>query len=249
MVAYLALFVAIGGSAYAAQQLPKNSVGSPQIKKNAVKTGDIARNAVKVGKLAKEAVKAGKLAKNAVPTNRLRDNAVSAAKIGSAAVSTEKIAPDAVTGAQVNESTLGEVPKATDAQTLQGIDSSAFPRAARAFVEDTALYQESGTATELDFAAPRNGFLLIVASADVGANDIRDEYNCLIVVDGDEIPVSRRTSEVAPGLVNEEENCGTNTLASVSAGPHNVKFDFESIEGETVVDETELDVVFIPFAG
>jgi len=95
VVAYLALFVALGGSAYAAKQLPKNSVGSPQIKKNAVKTGDIARNAVKAGKLAREAVKAGKLAKNAVPTNRLRDNAA--------------------TGAKVNEATLGTVPTAQTA--------------------------------------------------------------------------------------------------------------------------------------
>jgi len=98
VVSCLALFVAIGGSAYAAKQLPKNSVGSPQIKKNAVKTGDIARNAVKVGKLAKEAVKAGKLAKNAVPTNRLRDNAV--------------------TGDKVNESTLGTVPSAQTSNSI-----------------------------------------------------------------------------------------------------------------------------------
>ena len=98
LISCLALFVALGSGAYAAINLPKNSVGSPQIKKNAVKTGDIARNAVKVGKLAKEAVKAGKLAKNAVPTNRLRN--------------------DAVTGDKVNESTLSTVPSA---QTSNGI--------------------------------------------------------------------------------------------------------------------------------
>ena len=107
VVAYLALFVAMGGSAYAVKQLPKNSVGSPQIKKNAVKTGDIARNAVKVGKLAKEAVKAGKLAKNAVPTNRLRNNAV--------------------TGDKVNEATLGIVPAANSANTANTANSLGPP--------------------------------------------------------------------------------------------------------------------------
>jgi hypothetical protein len=35
-VGYLALFVALGGTSYAASQLPKNSVGSRQIKANAV---------------------------------------------------------------------------------------------------------------------------------------------------------------------------------------------------------------------
>lgn len=36
VVAYLALFVALGGSAYAASHLGKNSVGTKQLKKNAV---------------------------------------------------------------------------------------------------------------------------------------------------------------------------------------------------------------------
>jgi len=98
VVATLALFVALGGSAYAVKQLPKNSVGPKQLRKNAVRTGDISRNAVRVGKLDKEAVKAGKLAKNAVPTNRLRN--------------------DAVTGAKVNESTLSTVPSAQTANSI-----------------------------------------------------------------------------------------------------------------------------------
>jgi hypothetical protein len=38
VVAYLALLVALGGSAYAASSLAKNSVGSKQLKKNAVTT-------------------------------------------------------------------------------------------------------------------------------------------------------------------------------------------------------------------
>ena len=95
----IAVFMVLGGgAAVAANQLPKNSVGSPQIRKNAVKTGDIARNAVRVGKIDKEAVKAGKLAKNAVPTNRLRDNAV--------------------TGDKVNESTLSIVPSAQTSNSI-----------------------------------------------------------------------------------------------------------------------------------
>jgi hypothetical protein len=40
-VAYLALFVALGGGAYAATQLPPNSVGTPQLKPGAVTSGKI----------------------------------------------------------------------------------------------------------------------------------------------------------------------------------------------------------------
>jgi hypothetical protein len=45
-IATLALFLALGGAAYAGTQLPKNSVGSNQLKKNAVTTAKIKNGAV-----------------------------------------------------------------------------------------------------------------------------------------------------------------------------------------------------------
>lgn len=89
-------FVLGGGAAFAATQLPRNSVGPTQIRANAVQTNKIARNAVTVGKIGPEAVKAGKLAKNAIATDRLRDNVVSGAKIADLAVGTGKIGDEAV---------------------------------------------------------------------------------------------------------------------------------------------------------
>jgi hypothetical protein len=41
VAAYLALFIALGGTSYAAVKLPKNSVGSGQIKKNAVSSSKV----------------------------------------------------------------------------------------------------------------------------------------------------------------------------------------------------------------
>jgi hypothetical protein len=46
VTATLALFVALGGGAYAATALPANSVGSRQLKKNAIVTAKIKNNAV-----------------------------------------------------------------------------------------------------------------------------------------------------------------------------------------------------------
>jgi len=46
VVSCLALFVALGGSAYAVKQLPKNSVGTKQIKKNAVTKKKVRKNAI-----------------------------------------------------------------------------------------------------------------------------------------------------------------------------------------------------------
>jgi uncharacterized iron-regulated membrane protein len=51
VTATLALFVALGGGAYAATALPANSVGLKQIKKDAVVTAKIKNNAVKGSKV------------------------------------------------------------------------------------------------------------------------------------------------------------------------------------------------------
>jgi hypothetical protein len=56
LIAMLALFVALGGTTYAALKLPKNSVGAKQIKKNAVRSGK-----VKNGSLLKKDFRAGQL--------------------------------------------------------------------------------------------------------------------------------------------------------------------------------------------
>ena len=45
-IAMLALFIALGGTTYAATALPKNSVGAKQLRKNAVTNKKIAKNAV-----------------------------------------------------------------------------------------------------------------------------------------------------------------------------------------------------------
>jgi hypothetical protein len=109
-IAYLALFIALGSGAYAATQLPKNSVGPKQLKKKAV------------------------------TTTKLKDGAVTAPKIADGAVTTTKIAGNAVTGAKVDEASLAQVPSAAvagsattaasaaDASTLGGIPSSGFQR-------------------------------------------------------------------------------------------------------------------------
>jgi hypothetical protein len=46
VISLVALFVALGGTTYAATSLPKNSVGTKQIKNNAVTSKKIARGAI-----------------------------------------------------------------------------------------------------------------------------------------------------------------------------------------------------------
>lgn len=47
VTASLALFIALGGTTYAATSLPRNSVGSKQIRTNAVRASELRRNAVR----------------------------------------------------------------------------------------------------------------------------------------------------------------------------------------------------------
>jgi hypothetical protein len=127
VVSTLCLFLLLGGgTAFAASQLAKNSVGSKQLKKNsvgaakikneAVTANKLAANAVSASKIADESITTGKLANDAVSTGKLGDGAVgtgklanesvATGKLANEAVTTDKIANDAVTGAKVNEGSL-----------------------------------------------------------------------------------------------------------------------------------------------
>jgi hypothetical protein len=68
-VAYLALFVALSGTGYAAARLPANSVGSTQLKKNAVISSKIHADAVTSAK-----VKAGSLLASDFAAGQLPDS-------------------------------------------------------------------------------------------------------------------------------------------------------------------------------
>ena len=92
VISLIALFVALGSGAYAA-----NKIGTNQIKKRAVTTG----------KLAGKAVTTGKLADQAVSGDILQDAAVSESKLGQSAVATDKIADSAVTNSKLNGTSVG----------------------------------------------------------------------------------------------------------------------------------------------
>src|SRR3954468_16940809 len=59
VIAMLALMVALGGTAYAALKLPKNSVGSKQIKTGAVGTSEVKNRSLKAGDFKKGQIPKG----------------------------------------------------------------------------------------------------------------------------------------------------------------------------------------------
>jgi hypothetical protein len=76
VVSALALFLALGGTSYAAAQLPFNSVGKGQIKSNAVGKSEIASNSVGTSELRNSGVAAADIKSGAVGPSEVRPNAI-----------------------------------------------------------------------------------------------------------------------------------------------------------------------------
>lgn len=232
VMATIAVFIALGGGAYAAKQLPKNSVGSPQIRKNAVKTGDIARNAIRVGKLGPEAAKAGKIAKNAITTNRLRDNAV--------------------IGAKVNESTLGTVPNAADAgradvsadaEKLGGrtagelVTSTYSQRTSDALLTDQ--YQPV-----LDASVKTAGARIVAtASAHMVGGSAAAQAECRLAIDSNTSSGFRQDIPLVGG--DSDATLSFSFAAVVEAGAHAIEIACKEGEGNVEVIYTTLAAVAV----
>jgi len=93
VISMIALFVALGGTTYAAVQLPKNSVGSKQIKKRAVRGKHINRNAVSANKIQDNAISSPKIADGTVFSADLGDNSVGSGKVIDGSLQEVDLAP------------------------------------------------------------------------------------------------------------------------------------------------------------
>lgn len=131
----IAVFLVLGGAAFAVGRPRKNSVGVRQLKKNAVNAAKIRKNAIRTEKIRNAAVTAAKIAVDAVTTD----------KIGDGSVTTRKIADGSVTGADINaESTpFGRV-----VARLRGNSSLALNEKFQAYGVSPSTYTQA--AEEID---------------------------------------------------------------------------------------------------
>jgi hypothetical protein len=84
VISVIALFAALGGGAYAAVALPKNSVGAKQIKKNAVTNAKIGKNAVTGAKVKNASLTGADINLATLPKVGSAANADNAAHAGAA---------------------------------------------------------------------------------------------------------------------------------------------------------------------
>ncbi|MEZ0283918.1 MAG: hypothetical protein ACAH79_01630, partial [Thermoleophilia bacterium] len=96
VVATLALFVALGGTATAAT-LARDSVCAPQIKTDAVRSPEIQADAVRSPDIRADAVRSSEIQDDAVRPSEIQDDAVRSAEIQDDSIKLADIAPDAET--------------------------------------------------------------------------------------------------------------------------------------------------------
>jgi hypothetical protein len=107
VISLVALFVALGGGAYAAIGI--NSVGTKQLKRNAVTAAKIKRSAVTTPKVKNQAITAAKLKNNAVTSAKLANGGVASSKLADSSVVESKIADGSVSEAKLGPSVGGRV--------------------------------------------------------------------------------------------------------------------------------------------
>jgi trimeric autotransporter adhesin len=100
VVASIALFVVLGGGAYATID---RKIGTSDLRKGAVTTPKLGKQAVKAGKLAKDSVRPPKIRDGAVNTNKLGDESVTGSKVSDGAVSTSKLSDGAVSTSKLSD--------------------------------------------------------------------------------------------------------------------------------------------------
>ncbi len=122
-MATVAVFLALGGGAYAATQLKKNSVGSKQIKGAAVKTGEIANGAVTSPKVADGSLLGKDFRQDQIPAGPTGPSGPSTGPAGGDLTGNypnPQIGANAISGTEVADGTLGAADIAVATGTFTG---------------------------------------------------------------------------------------------------------------------------------
>jgi hypothetical protein len=132
-VAMVALFIALGGSSYAAlrvgsEEIADNSVRSRDLRNNDIRGRDIRTGAVRSSDLRNHDIRGRDIHTGAVRSSDLRNNDIRSEDIRTGAIAGGDVAADTLTGANLLESSLATVPNAA---RLDGKSATAFLAADR----------------------------------------------------------------------------------------------------------------------
>jgi hypothetical protein len=106
VIACLALFAALTGSAFAAG-VGKNTVRSPQIVDGTIRTVDIRDNAVAAGKIAPDAVATTEIAENGVESSDVAPDTLTASDLAASSVTSSEVADQSLTSNDLGPDSVG----------------------------------------------------------------------------------------------------------------------------------------------
>jgi hypothetical protein len=223
-LALLALFVALGGTTYAASGLvlPRNSVGARQLKTNAVINPKIKNGAVTGLKIANNSVKGVDVDESSLGQVPLADNAVLADRARVADSATDAL--NALNA--VNATNAGNAVHAASADAVGGMAPAQFS------VKGPG---SSGPFTMVDLAGLR-----LTLSCDGSANPVVTATNdSASVAELQFVRVSNTNVTVESGSLNFQPNDSLDVLAGTKIG--HVSFAFYRLDGRTVTGQFGFD--------
>jgi hypothetical protein len=206
-VGYLALFVALSGSAYAAVNLPNRSVTGKKIARNTITKTNLKKNSVTARAIARNAVRGSEVLESSLGT------VPRAARLGGAS--------------------LAQVRSGIDAARLGGAPRSAFYSAAevesrlsRAVTEDSGggevnfSSQSPVDRVSLNLRAPRAGYAHVVANGNLHPNGTIDAgHRCTVQASVNEIAQSPWLATFEAGDTQQHyESLSGSWVVAVPAG-------------------------------
>jgi hypothetical protein len=149
VVAYLALFVALGGTAYAANEwtgenIVDGSLTGVDIKNLSVQGKDLAENTVPSSRIVDESVGAVDLAPGSVGASELQNGAVLRERIALAAVNAGRLAPGAVVGSKLADGSVSNPKLAAGAVTAAKIAPGAVGTREHGVVPAVRVWRNAG---------------------------------------------------------------------------------------------------------
>ena len=189
--------------------------------------------------------------KNTVDSGDIKNGQVKRPDIRGNAVNGAKIAPDSVSGADVNESSLGTVPSAGNANTLAGQGPAAYQGAASSNYDSLC---DPSTATLIDcvsttLALPRAGQVVLVAGGGQQSFGGPASGVCRFSVDG----VESATPEINPGesatdnTSSVQQNGLSLTMATgvLPAGSHTFALVCSQVNGDQEIHDSSISAQLV----
>lgn len=208
-IAYVALFVALSGTAIA---LPgKNKVKKNDIARGAVVGKAIAADAVKQAKIRDAAVIAPKLAPNAVTTNSILDDAITAPKLAEDSVTRQAIVQGSVNGGKIANGAIDSTKVAQGSLLAEDF--------APGQISDAFLFEDLAGDETASFTIQRPGRIFVTATVSVLCETSTCNNGYEVVIDGTPVP---GTQLEFPALDEVERLTLVGLTGPLSAGPHEI---------------------------